>query len=173
MMLVLCALTTGLMVVFSYVQQDMMTTLSEKNQPAFYDAINRYIIIIVIAARFALYNYVQNLVELEWRLWLTRLLVKKYFSKHACFALKAEARWIIRTSAPARTPGLRAELQRVVTRCRAKAAEQGPFGASCGTSPHAPGVLLRILALRDDRHHRLFGSKLMGLHFQALPKGRI
>ena len=90
-MLVLCALTTGLMVVFSYVQRDMMTALSEKNQPAFYDAINRYIVIIVIAAPlFAIYHYVQNLVELEWRLWLTRLLVKKYFSNHAYFALKAE-----------------------------------------------------------------------------------
>lgn len=91
MMLVMCGCTTGLMVVFSYVQRDMSTALSGKDIPGFYAAIRKYIGVIVIAAPlFAIYHYVQSLVALEWRLWLTRLLVHKYFSNHAYFALKAE-----------------------------------------------------------------------------------
>ena len=90
-MLVMCGCTTGLMVVFSYVQRDMSTALSGKDVAGFYAAIRKYIGVIVVAAPlFAIYHYVQSLVALEWRLWLTRLLVHKYFSNHAYFALKAE-----------------------------------------------------------------------------------
>ena len=90
-MLVMCGCATGLMVVFSYVQRDMSTALSGKDVPGFYAAIRKYIGVIVVAAPlFAIYHYVQSLVALEWRLWLTRLLVHKYFSNHAYFALKAE-----------------------------------------------------------------------------------
>ena len=43
-MLSLCATTTGLMVVFSYVQRDMSTALSGKDVPGFYAAVNRYLL---------------------------------------------------------------------------------------------------------------------------------
>ena len=170
-MLVLCALTTGLMVVFSYVQRDMMTALSDKNQPAFYDAINRYIIIIVIAAPlFALYNYVQNLVELEWRLWLTRLLVKKYFSKHAYFALKAEGTMD--------NPDQRIceDARNYVQSCNGlllavaqKLLSMGAFfGVLWSISPTLLVFCFGYSLFGTIVTTRLFGSKLMGLHFQAL-----
>ena len=61
-----CALTTGLSVVFSYAQRDMSTALSNKDQDGFYDAIKRYIFVVVIAAPlFALYDYVQSLSALH------------------------------------------------------------------------------------------------------------
>ena len=67
-----CALTTGLSVVFSYAQRDMSTALSNKDQDGFYDAIKRYIFVVVIAAPlFALYDYVQSLSALHWRKYMT------------------------------------------------------------------------------------------------------
>ena len=170
-MLVLCALTTGLMVVFSYVQRDMMTALSEKNQPAFYDAINRYIVIIVIAAPlFAIYHYVQNLVELEWRLWLTRLLVKKYFSNHAYFALKAEGTMD--------NPDQRIceDARNYVQSCNGlllavaqKLLSMGAFfGVLWSISPTLLIFCFGYSLFGTIVTTRLFGSKLMGLHFQAL-----
>jgi len=74
------------------VSRPLSTALSGKDVEGFYTSIRKYLIIIVFAAPlFAFYHYVQNLVALEWRLWLTRLLLNKYFANHAYFNLKAEA----------------------------------------------------------------------------------
>jgi ABC-type uncharacterized transport system fused permease/ATPase subunit len=47
-------------VVLSYTQRDFSTALSEKNQPAFWKAVWRFVAIVVVATPlFAVYDYVQ------------------------------------------------------------------------------------------------------------------
>ncbi|CAI5532786.1 unnamed protein product, partial [Closterium sp. Naga37s-1] len=76
-------------VVISYTQRDFNTALSAKKQTDFYHAVFKFIIIIVVAAPFfALFDYVQELLSLEWRLWLTNLLLSRYFANHAFLDLK-------------------------------------------------------------------------------------
>ncbi|CAI5963411.1 unnamed protein product [Closterium sp. NIES-65] len=81
--------TTEMYVVISYTQRDFNTALSAKKQTDFYDAVFKFIIIIIVAAPFfALFDYVQELLSLEWRLWLTNLLLSRYFANHAFLDLK-------------------------------------------------------------------------------------
>ena len=84
-----CALTTGLSVVFSYAQRDMSTALSNKDQDGFYDAIKRYIFVVVIAAPlFALYDYVQSLSALHWRKYMTEKMMTMYCENDNFYSLK-------------------------------------------------------------------------------------
>lgn len=84
-----CALTTGLSVVFSYAQRDMSTALSNKDQDGFYDAIKRYIFVVVIAAPlFALYDYVQSLSALHWRKYMTEMMMTMYCGNDNYYSLK-------------------------------------------------------------------------------------
>ena len=84
-----CALTTGLSVVFSYAQRDMSTALSNKDHDGFYDAIKRYIFVVVIAAPlFALYDYVQSLSALHWRKYMTEKMMTMYCENDNYYSLK-------------------------------------------------------------------------------------
>jgi putative ATP-binding cassette transporter len=170
-MLALCAATTGLMVVFSYVQRDMSTALSGKDVPGFYAAVNRYLLVIVIAAPlFAVYQYVQSLVALEWRLWLTRLLLRKYFANHAYFALKAEGT----TDNPDQR--ICDDVRNFVDSCTSvllavaqKTLSMGAFfGVLWGISPNLVAFCFLYSLFGTVVTTRVFGAKLMGLHFLAL-----
>ena len=170
-MLALCATTTGLMVVFSYVQRDMSTALSGKDVPGFYAAVNRYLLVIVIAAPlFAVYQYVQSLVALEWRLWLTRLLLRKYFANHAYFALKAEGT----TDNPDQR--ICDDVRNFVDSCTSvllavaqKTLSMGAFfGVLWGISPNLVAFCFLYSLFGTVVTTRVFGAKLMGLHFLAL-----
>jgi ABC-type uncharacterized transport system fused permease/ATPase subunit len=84
----LCGLTTSLMVVFSDCQKDMSTALAEKNAPGFYAATRAYVFVIAVAAPlFATYAFAQNTLALEWRVWLTRTLMERYFRNEVFYAL--------------------------------------------------------------------------------------
>jgi len=84
----LCGLTTMLMVVFSDCQKDMSTALAEKNAPGFYAATRAYVFVIAVAAPlFATYAFAQNTLALEWRVWLTRTLMERYFRNEVFYAL--------------------------------------------------------------------------------------
>ena len=84
----LCGLTTSLMVVFSDCQKDMSTALAEKNAPGFYAATRAYVFVIAVAAPlFATYAFAQNTLALEWRVWLTKSLMERYFRNEVFYAL--------------------------------------------------------------------------------------
>jgi ABC-type uncharacterized transport system fused permease/ATPase subunit len=84
----LCGLTTWLMVVFSDCQKDMSTALAEKDAPGFYAATRRYVFVIAVAAPlFATYAFAQNTLALEWRVWLTRSLMERYFRNEVFYRL--------------------------------------------------------------------------------------
>ena len=85
----LCGLTTWLMVVFSDCQKDISTALAEKDAPGFYAATRRYVFVIALAAPlFATYAFAQNTLALEWRVWLTRALMERYFRREVFYRLK-------------------------------------------------------------------------------------
>jgi len=89
LMLLLCGASTALMVWLSYTQRDLGTALQKKDQPGYYAAILHFLGVVVIAAPlFAYYDYVQELLVLEWRAWLTGYLLKHYYCGRAYFRLK-------------------------------------------------------------------------------------
>ena len=171
-MLGLCACTTGLSVVFSYVQRDMSTALSEKRVDAFYAAIRRYLLVIVVAAPlFAMYSYVQSLVALEWRLWLTRELLRKYFANRAYFALKSEGKHAdnpdqrICDDARNFVESCTAVLLAVVQKVLSMAAF---FGVLWGISPRLVAFCFGYAAFGTVVTAKVFGDRLMALSFEAL-----
>ncbi|KAL2630011.1 hypothetical protein R1flu_014697 [Riccia fluitans] len=89
----LCAICAGMFVIFSYIQRDFSTAISEKNVEGFHRAVLRFIGIVIIATPlFATYRYLQDLLALEWRIWLSDLLLSNYFSNRAYFDLKMEGK---------------------------------------------------------------------------------
>jgi len=67
----------------------MSTALSNKDQDGFYDAIKRYIFVVVIAAPlFALYDYVQSLSALHWRKYMTEKMMTMYCGNDNYYSLK-------------------------------------------------------------------------------------
>jgi len=170
-MLFMCATTTALMVVFSYVQRDMMTALSNKDKEGFYEAIYKYLGVIAIAAPlFAMYQYVQDLVALEWRLWLTRLLVREYFGNDAYFKLKAEG------SMDNPDQRICDDTRNFVNACNAvllafvqKILSMGAFfGVLYGISPNLLYFCFAYSLFGTIVTTKFFGARLMGLHYQAL-----
>lgn len=84
--------TTMLMLKVSDVQSSYSSALSEKQTAEFYSAVWSFVGVVCIAAPlFAINEYVDNRLAIEWRLYLTRRLLKAYFSNQAYFRLKMDA----------------------------------------------------------------------------------
>ncbi|KAH7287426.1 hypothetical protein KP509_32G055900 [Ceratopteris richardii] len=93
LVLILCALCAGMLVLLSYVQRDFSTALSKKDQEGFHRAIWMFILMVVVATPlFAFYEYMQGLLALEWRIWLTDFLLGDYFTNRAYFDLKMDGK---------------------------------------------------------------------------------
>jgi ABC-type uncharacterized transport system fused permease/ATPase subunit len=91
--LILCAITAGMHVALSYVQRDFSTAISNKDVAGFELAVWKFIGIIIVATPlFAFYEYMQNLLGVEWRVWLTDFLISDYFANRAYFNLKMEGK---------------------------------------------------------------------------------
>ena len=124
----------------------------------------------IAAPLFAVYQYVQSLVALEWRLWLTRLLLRKYFANHAYFALKAEGT----TDNPDQR--ICDDVRNFVDSCTSvllavaqKTLSMGAFfGVLWGISPNLVAFCFLYSLFGTVVTTRVFGAKLMGLHFLAL-----
>jgi hypothetical protein len=55
----------------------------------FYAATRRYVFVVALAAPlFATYAFAQNTLALEWRVWLTRALMERYFRREVFYRLK-------------------------------------------------------------------------------------
>ncbi|CAM9945416.1 unnamed protein product, partial [Discosporangium mesarthrocarpum] len=90
MMMILLALESAVLVSFSYCQQrDFSTAMSDKDEAGFYRGVRRYVAILLFAAPlFALSQYVQGKLGLDWRSWLTTRLCNMYFSNRSFYTLK-------------------------------------------------------------------------------------
>lgn len=84
--LLLSLLTTLLLVQISYAQRNFSTALSEKNVGDFYASVWHFVGIISVAAPlFALSEWVQMRLTLAWRLHMTDLIVRAFFSDAAYY----------------------------------------------------------------------------------------
>eukprot|EP00250_Pteridium_aquilinum_P026495 c33097_g1_i1 orf=135-2078(+) len=90
---ILCALCAGMFVLLSYVQRDFSTALSKKDLQGFHQATWKFTMMVFVATPlFAVYEYMQGLLGLEWRIWLTDLLLADYFTDRAYFDLKMDGK---------------------------------------------------------------------------------
>ncbi|CAM9902342.1 unnamed protein product, partial [Choristocarpus tenellus] len=88
-MLFLLGLESAFLVSFSYLQRDFSTAMSEKDEAGFYRGVRRYVLILLLAAPlFALSDFVQGKLRLDWRCWLTDRLCGLYFSNRSFYTLK-------------------------------------------------------------------------------------
>lgn len=93
-------LHTLVLVKVSYAQRDFSTSLAEKQPDDFYDAIFRFFCIVLVAAPlFAVHIYLEERLIIEWRTYLTRTLLDKYFRNRAYFRLQLLGTFCDRTSA--------------------------------------------------------------------------
>jgi len=82
-------LTTILLLKVSDVQSSLNSALSEKEPDAFYRSVWSFVGIIVVAAPlFAVNQYVDALISVEWRSWMARHMITAYMRDRAYFRLK-------------------------------------------------------------------------------------
>lgn len=80
-----------LLIKVSYVQNSFQSALSEKEQDQFYSAVYNFSIIIIVAApMFALVEYLDRRMVVEWRSWLAHKLIVMYYTNKAYFLLKLD-----------------------------------------------------------------------------------
>lgn len=81
---------TGLFVAFSYLERDFSTALSSKDTSAFYTAASRiFLLVLGIAPAFAWFSFSIAAYKLHWREWMTKRLLKRYFSRSAYYHIGA------------------------------------------------------------------------------------
>ena len=79
---------TGLSVVLNAKQGALISSLSARDEPRFWQAVQIFIVILVLyAPLFGSYNYLQNRLGLFWRRWLTNRFLTNYFSHQAFYQL--------------------------------------------------------------------------------------
>ncbi len=79
---------TGLSVVLNAKQGALISSLSARDEPRFWQAVQIFIVVLVLyAPLFASYNYLQNRLGLFWRRWLTNRFLTNYFSHQAFYNL--------------------------------------------------------------------------------------
>lgn len=87
----LSLLTTLLLLKISSVQSAFNSALSEKDQPGFYHAVWGFVGIIIIATPlFAINEYIDARIAIEWRNWMARSLISAYLGNRTYFRLKID-----------------------------------------------------------------------------------
>ncbi|MCE5265015.1 MAG: ABC transporter ATP-binding protein/permease [Deltaproteobacteria bacterium] len=88
LLLILLFSFTALNVVLNFVGRDFMTALSEKNLADFNKNLLIYLGVFIIATPVsALYNFMQKLLGINWRLWLTTHFLDRYFRNRAYYRI--------------------------------------------------------------------------------------
>ena len=80
---------TALNVVLNFVGRDFMTALSEKNLPAFNKTLLIYLGVFIVATPVSVfYTFVRRYLGVNWRLWLTKHFLDRYFRNRAYYHIK-------------------------------------------------------------------------------------
>eukprot|EP00850_Spirogloea_muscicola_P022300 SM000287S10622 [mRNA] locus=s287:46550:70089:+ [translate_table: standard] len=170
-MLALSAGSTGIMVVLSYTQRDFSTAMAAKDRETFYVAILKFLGIVAVAAPlFAMYDYMQGVLILEWRVWLTKRLMEQYFANRAYFAVKMDGtldnpdQRICEDAA-----SFASTTVSIITIIVNKVLNLGAFaGVLWSISPQLVYFILVYSAVGTLITVRLFGLKLMALQFECV-----
>ncbi|MCK9364052.1 MAG: ABC transporter ATP-binding protein/permease [Syntrophales bacterium] len=89
LLLLLLFFFTALNVTLNFVGRDFMTALSEKNISAFNKNLLLYLGIFIIATPVSVfYSFTRRILSVNWRLWLTRHFLDKYFRNRAYYHIK-------------------------------------------------------------------------------------
>lgn len=81
LLFVLIYATTELHVHISHIQRDISNALADKNRDAFYEAIQQFVIVIIIASPlFAMTTYVKSTLTRHWRNFMTEYYIHLYFT---------------------------------------------------------------------------------------------
>jgi putative ATP-binding cassette transporter len=77
-------------IVQSYVLRDLMTAVSDKNATSFYQVYAQLIgVFAVFVPIFVFWHYSQDLLQLNWRKWLTQHFLVKYMANRSYYKLKS------------------------------------------------------------------------------------
>ncbi|KAL3153965.1 hypothetical protein ABBQ32_013522 [Trebouxia sp. C0010 RCD-2024] len=88
----LAAASTFLLLRISYAQAAFQTTMSKRDEVGFTKAVQKFVVIIIMACPlFAIADWVEQRLTLEWRNWLTGYLLRAYFADRSFFKLKQQA----------------------------------------------------------------------------------
>ena len=80
----LCLLSAGMNIAISYMNRDFFSAITAKDVPAFHRGLRNFIGVIALAVPVdAYFGYVQQLLSLRWRTWLTDHLLDRYLDDSA------------------------------------------------------------------------------------------
>ena len=83
---------TGFSVLFNQLTGEFTSALAAKDAPRFWNAIRACFLILVVAVPiYAFYYYVRDKLGVNWRRWMTRRFLGRYFGRRAYYELNANA----------------------------------------------------------------------------------
>ena len=167
-------LTTLLLLKISSVQSAFNSALSEKESAEFYSAVWGFVGIIIFAAPlFALNEYIDSRISIEWRSWMASRLISSYFADLAYFRLKMDSKAIDNPdqricedvrSFTSSSVILAVGILRQMFYCVAFS------GLLATLAPGLVGFLLAYAAIGTIVTARVFGKPLTALAFHVLEK---
>lgn len=91
LLILLLAAFSSINILFSYVGRDFTTALAEKNLAGFYHGLLLTLGVIIFAApTTAFFNFIQQRLFINWRLWLTSHFLGNYFTNRAYYHINSD-----------------------------------------------------------------------------------
>lgn len=91
LMMILMLGFRGLSVVNSYAMRDLMTAVADKNSLEFPQAcLKVFAVFTTLAVFMVFWQYTQDLLQINWRKWLTNDILKKYFAQQNYYKIQSE-----------------------------------------------------------------------------------
>ena len=91
LMMILMLGFRGLSVVNSYAMRDLMTAVADKNSLEFPQAcLKVFAVFTTLAVFMVFWQYTQDLLQINWRKWLTDDILKKYFAHQNYYHIQSE-----------------------------------------------------------------------------------
>jgi vitamin B12/bleomycin/antimicrobial peptide transport system ATP-binding/permease protein len=91
LMMILMLGFRGLSVVNSYAMRDLMTAVADKNSLEFPQAgLKVFAVFTTLAVFMVFWQYTQDLLQINWRKWLTNDILKKYFAQENYYKIQSE-----------------------------------------------------------------------------------
>lgn len=83
---------TGFSVLFNQLTGEFTSALAAKEAPRFWAAIRECLLLLIVAVPiYAFYYYVRDRLGINWRRWLTRQFLQRYFERRSYYELNASA----------------------------------------------------------------------------------
>ncbi len=91
-LLVLALVASGLDVLLSFMNRNLINALEQKNIESFYRTVWIFVGVIVVAIPLVVFfNYIRKKLSLYWRRWLTNQFLNEYFQNRAYYQINSDA----------------------------------------------------------------------------------